>query len=81
MENILNQAPEGTNIEDVNKLYKKHNGDTVKILSELWEVKEAPIKNIVYDDKYKNEKKWKEIREVCDAYEEEMEKFMSSIKK
>lgn len=76
MEGILDQSPEGTTLEDIAVLYKKHEGKVVDILTELWQVQEV-VQNKPYDD---NREKWVEVRNICNAYEEEMENFMKSMK-
>lgn len=77
-ESILNQSPEGITIEQVKELYEKLNGNTVEILSELWNIDSSYIKNQAYDEKKKEKEKWNNIREICNAYEEEMDKYMKN---
>ena len=77
-ESILNQSPEGITIEQGKELYEKLNGNTVEILSELWNIDSSYIKNQAYDEKKKEKEKWNNIREICNAYEEEMDKYMKN---
>jgi hypothetical protein len=72
MESIIQQAPEGISTEYVEELYKTHNGDVPKILGILWEMPD--VKNTQYDNE--DTQKWNNIRDICNAYEEEMNKFM-----
>lgn len=76
-ESILSQSPEGITIEQVKELYEKLNGNTVEILSELWNI-ETSIKNQAFDEKKKEKDKWNNIRDICNSYEEEMEKYMKN---
>jgi|694.fasta_scaffold00020_77 hypothetical protein len=74
IESILQQAPEGVTQEQVEALYNKHEGNSVAVLSELWNLP-ADIKNVAYNEE---KDKWKNMREICQAHEEEMEKFMKA---
>jgi hypothetical protein len=73
IESILQQAPEGVTQEQVEVLYKKHEGNTSAVLVELWGLPD--IKNVTYSQETD---KWKNRREICQAYEEEMDKFMKA---
>lgn len=77
IESVLQQAPEGVSRERVEEIYKKHDGNVSAVLAELWEVEEV-CKNVAYDE---NSSKWKNIREICQAYEEEMANFWNAQKK
>lgn len=77
-ESILNQAPVGITIEHVRELMMKYNNNSVDVLSELWDVKETITSNIVLDEMYEKRQKWHNVREICNAYEEEMHNFMHS---
>jgi len=77
-ESILNQAPVGITIEQVRELMMKYNNNSVDVLSELWDVKETITSNIVIDEMYEKRQKWHNVREICNAYEEEMHNFMHS---
>lgn len=68
---ILQQAPEDVSLKTVQIMYKKYDNDIVNVLSSLWNI--ADIKNIEYNE---DKEKWKGIRDICNAYEEEMEKFI-----
>lgn len=77
IESILQQAPEGVDVERVKELYEKHQGNVVSVLTELWNIPEKDVHNVSYNSK---QAKWNEVRDICNAYEEEMEKFMQNIK-
>ncbi len=80
-ESILQQCPDGITIDIVQELYKKYNGNTVDILSELWNLNTPNIlKNQNYDENHKQKEKWNNIREICSSYEEEMNKVMEKSK-
>ena len=72
IENLLSQAPLQTTKEQVEELMKKYNNNEIDVLSELWELQEI---------RSKDQTKWEKIRDICDNYEEEMEKFMNARKK
>jgi len=68
MNEIVKQAPEGMEINKIREVFEKNKEDQLKTLMELWEIAEM-----------KEEKKashWDEIRSTCDAYDEEMSKYI-----
>lgn len=77
-ESILNQAPVGIKMEDIRELMLKYNNNSVDVLSELWNVKEPVTSNIVIDVTNENRQRWHNVREICNAYEEEMQNFIHS---
>ena len=76
IDSILQQAPDGVSREEVEELWKKHDGNVPYILGVLWDV-QSKCQNVAYDE---NSLKWKNVREICQAYEEEMEKFINGKK-
>lgn len=72
MEQVISQAPVNISNEKIEEIFNKNNKDIVKTLTELWEIEEKPI--------VKNESKWDNIRETCDAFDKEMSKFMDCAK-
>ena len=68
MDEILKQAPTGISDELIKEIYEKNDNDITKTLMELWEI----------DDNLKTKElsKWDEIRETCDAYDNEMTKML-----
>jgi hypothetical protein len=72
IETLLQQCPSGTSKEHVEKLLKKHDNDTSCVLSECWNLSET--KSTESND---CQKKWKNIRDICNSYEEEMKQFMN----
>lgn len=74
IESILQQAPEGVSKEQVEELYKKHDGHAAAVLAELWELP-SDVKNVPFDE---DRNKWQNMRDICQAYEEEMEKYMKA---
>lgn len=76
VEQVLQQSPEGVSKEQIIKLLETYDGDSLKVLSILWELGEDVVSTVVEDDDKK--KKWENIREICNSYEEEMQNFMKS---
>lgn len=80
IENLINkikhQAPENVSEEEIKKQIEIHNGDFVKILTELWNINY--VKNTDIDE---NKQKWDNIREICSSYEMEMYNLMQNSKK
>jgi hypothetical protein len=76
IQKILEQAPEGISVTDVETIFEKNLGNVVDTLSELWDL---PVKNkSVPCDSHK---KWQEVRDICSAYEEEMQNFMKDTRR
>jgi hypothetical protein len=81
MESILQQAPEGVTLADIEPLYQKYDGNVANILADLWQVvtEKQPIANISVEEmKIKN--KFAEVREICNAMDEEYEAFVKKCK-
>lgn len=81
MESILQQAPEGVTLADIEPLYKKYDGNVPNILADLWQVvtEKQTVANISVEEmKIKN--KFAEVREICNAIDEEYEAFIKKCK-
>jgi hypothetical protein len=83
IEQILQQSPEEVSKEQISKLLETHDGDSLKVLSILWNLKDGNEgSNGSNDSNGSNAtdmtKKWENIREICNSYEEEMQNFMKS---
>jgi hypothetical protein len=74
IESLLQQAPEGVSREQVEALYKKHDGNSSAVLTELWDIP-SNIKNVPFNE---DKEKWQKMRDIFQAYEEEMERFMKT---
>ena len=70
VQKILDQAPEWTTSVQVYELWQAHNGDTVAILTKLWNV--PPPKEVP-------KTKWDKMREICDEYDRAMEEMIQKI--
>lgn len=68
MNEIIKQAPEGLDLKTIKEVYEKNNEDQLKTLMELWDIKEKKEE--------KPENNWDKIRDTCDAFDEEMNKFI-----
>lgn len=75
IESILQQAPETVKQDEIEALYEKHTGNILNVLTELWEVPPQLVKNTSC-----TERKWDEIRDICDSINEEYEKFMNKCR-
>jgi|LakMenEpi03Aug12_release.lakeMendotaPanAssembly.Ray.scaffolds.fasta_scaffold3781178_1 uncharacterized coiled-coil DUF342 family protein len=71
MDIIIQQAPAHLTIDEIEPAFKRNENNVLKTLNELWEIDEEiiPVKT-----------KWDDIRETCDAYDNEMQKMMSQMK-
>lgn len=70
MNEIIKQAPEGIELKVIREVYEKNNEDQLKTLMELWEIKEKKEE--------KKETQWDNIRDTCDAFDEEMTKYIKN---
>lgn len=75
MEGLLRQAPIGLTKEYITDIYNNNNNDVAKTLMELWKIPEEKQK--VQTEKQKN---WNEIRQTCDAYDNEISRLISNVK-
>lgn len=71
MEKVLKQAPVGISDEKIKEIFENNNEDINKTLMELWNI---PI------EIEKEKTKWDDIRDTCDAYDNEMNRLISNIK-
>jgi acyl carrier protein len=77
IEQILQQAPEEVSKEQISKLLEIHEGDSLMVLSILWNLND---KSDAIDTSNASDmtKKWENIRDICNSYEQEMQNFMKS---
>lgn len=88
VEQIFQQAPEGISKKQISNLLDIHNGDSLMVLTILWKLGDGNDNangdddngDVVKEEDVKK-KKWDDIREICNSYEEEMQKFMQSKQK
>lgn len=69
---IISQAPVSISIERINEIYLENNKDYIKTLMVLWEIEEKKIE--------KKPDRWDDVREICDSYDIEMDKYMKDMK-
>ena len=86
IEQIFQQAPEEVSKEEISKLLELHDGDSLMVLSILWNLNDASnVSNVSNESNTSNvsnvsdmKNKWEDIREICNSYEQEMQNFMKS---
>lgn len=71
LEMIYRQCPEHT-MEVIDKTLKECNENVEKTIDTLWKIPAKEEKPLT---------EWEERREICDAYEREMERFLNSRKR
>lgn len=71
MEVILKQAPIEISDEKIKEIFDKNNNDINKTLMELWDIPE---------EIEKEKSKWDEVRETCDAYDNEMKRMLDNVR-
>ena len=72
------QAPSNISFEEAEIIFKKNNENIIDSLAELWDIKDVNKKQ---NDKTDEKNKWDEIRDTCDAFDNEMSIFMDNLKK
>jgi len=87
MEELLKQAPSHLEEGFIKEVYNRNNGDYMKSLMELWDIKET-TKETSKEQKEWNErqkewnerqKEWNDIRETCDSFDYELNKLMKKV--
>jgi hypothetical protein len=82
IEKIFAQSPLDTTYQKIEDLIAIYKYDSVKILSELWNINNT-INNISYSEEEKKElehkNKWDNIRDICDSHDLEMKKIFKHI--
>lgn len=71
----MDQAPEHTTEIQARSVLIEENGDVLNALGKLWNAFKAtpPKKDAI-------QAKWDEVRNICDSYDTEMEKYLKSIR-
>ena len=96
MDEVIKQAPSDIAVEDIEVIFKKNNENVLDTLFDLWniEVKSAKsAKSAKKDDDETEEEeddaeldftnpetKWENIRNICDAYDIEMQAHLNRLK-
>ncbi len=78
MEDIIRQAPKNISYEKVKEIYERNDRDKLKTLMEIWDIKDE---NEGKKDKDNIQIKWDDIRETCDAFDNEMTRIMNNARK
>jgi len=78
MEDIIRQTPKNISYEKVKEIYEKNDRDKLKTLMEIWDIKDE---NEGKKDKDDIQMKWDDIRETCDAFDNEMTRIMNNARK
>lgn len=81
VQQIFQQAPDGVSEEQISKLLEIHDNDSLMVLSILWKLEKEGNEDNEATEQDKTKKKWDNIREICNSYEEEMQNFMKSKQK
>ena len=66
MDEIKNQVPDNISDDTILDYYLENNSNVVSTIMALWDLKED-VKELTSE-----QKKWKEIRETCDLFDNEM---------
>jgi hypothetical protein len=96
MDEVIKQAPDNMSVEEIEVIFKKNKENVIDTLIDLWniEVKDAkPTNNEEADeaaleaeaadaefDFTNPETKWDNIRNICDAYDIEMQAHLNRLK-
>ena len=71
MNEVIKQAPEGIDSKVIKEVFERNNEDPLKTLMELWDIPE---------ETEKEKSKWDEVRETCDAYDNEMKRMLDNVR-
>jgi hypothetical protein len=74
MDEVMKQAPEHINKDDVEIIFRKNNENVTNTLIELWNLEEPKPETDEEKDK------WANIRDVCDSYDIEMQTHLNRMK-
>jgi hypothetical protein len=95
MDEVIKQAPDNISVEEIEVIFKKNKENVIDTLIDLWniEVKDAKPTNNEEDeaaleaeaadaefDFTNPETKWDNIRNICDAYDIEMQAHLNRLK-
>ena len=95
MDEVIKQAPDNISVEEIEVIFKKNKENVIDTLIDLWniEVKDAKPTNNEEDeaaleaeaadaefDFTNPETKWENIRNICDAYDIEMQAHLNRLK-
>jgi hypothetical protein len=95
MDEVIKQAPDNISVEEIEVIFKKNKENVIDTLIDLWniEVKDAKPTNNEEDeaaleaeaadaefDFTNPETKWGNIRNICDAYDIEMQAHLNRLK-
>jgi hypothetical protein len=72
MDELIKQAPDNLNKDFIEEIYEKNNKDITKTLIDLWNI---PQKKEI------KKTSWDNIRDTCDAFDCEMNRMISNIRK
>jgi hypothetical protein len=78
MEDIIRQTPKNISYEKVKEIYERNDRDKLKTLMEIWDIKDE---NEGKKDKDDIQMKWDDIRDTCDAFDNEMTRIMNNARK
>jgi hypothetical protein len=82
MEDIVRQTPKHISYEKVKEIYERNDRDKLRTLMEIWDIEDDKGVKKAKDE---IQTKWDDIRETCDAFDNEMTRIMenarSNIKK
>jgi hypothetical protein len=88
MEEVIKQAPNNVLIEDIEIIFKKNNENVIDTLIDLWNIdinkssdNNEELSDKTLDLKDKSKKKWTNIRNICDSYDNEMQSYLQELKK
>jgi hypothetical protein len=87
MEDVIKHAPNNVLIENIEIIFKKNNENVIDTLIDLWNIdinksleNDEELNNNTLDLK-DNSKKWTNIRNICDSYDNEMQSYLQGLKK
>ncbi len=96
MDEVIKQAPNDIAVEDIEVIFKKNKENVIDTLIDLWNIEGKDAKDVKAEnneaaadaaeaadaefDFTNPETKWDNIRNICDAYDIEMQAHLNRLK-
>jgi|UniRef100_A0A6C0IBI7 hypothetical protein len=93
MDEVIKQAPNDIAVEDIEVIFKKNKENVIDTLIDLWNIEVKDAKDVKAEnneaaadaadaefDFTNPETKWDNIRNICDAYDIEMQAHLNRLK-
>ena len=93
MDEVIKQAPDNISVEEIEVIFKKNKENVIDTLIDLWNIEVKDANAVIAEnneeaaeaaeaefDFTNPETKWDNIRNICDAYDIEMQAHLNRLK-